>query len=77
MKDKFFTKVREGFRREMAEMSIPELRQLARFIRIMQVLNLRQVWGLLDDIELMVDYKDKDHTTSEAWASIERGFKKS
>lgn len=77
MKEKFFTKVREGFRKEMAEMSLPELRQLARCIRIMQVLNLRQVWGLLDDIELMVSHKSKDQSSAQAWESIKRGFAKS
>lgn len=77
MTDEKFTRVRSAFRHQMAELSTKEIRDGVRFLRFIRLLNTTQLMGLLEDMNLMLDYKAKKLTAREEIDSLNKSWVKS
>lgn len=61
----------------MAELSTKEIRDGVRFLRFIRLLNTTQLMGLLEDMNLMLDYKAKKLTAREEIDSLNKSWVKS
>lgn len=77
MNQKTFLKGRSHFQHKLAEMTVSQIREMIKGWQFLSLCNSRERELLMNDIQLMVDYKSTDHSTNKAWDSIERGWAKS